>query len=124
MRPPPRRLAALSFDQEFTVSRRGGSADLPLHGGRVPAWRGQRMPRFGNEQRSLAMRRRAATAQGPSVESRIAQDQPAAHRCGGRSGFGWAPVSVGGVADAGGALPDAGGVAAPVRVPAPALWRR
>lgn len=27
--------------------RRGGSADLPLHGGRVPAWLGQRMTRLG-----------------------------------------------------------------------------
>jgi hypothetical protein len=29
------------------MSRRGGSADLPLHGGRVPAWLGQRMARLG-----------------------------------------------------------------------------
>src|SRR6187397_218500 len=29
------------------MSRRGGSADLPLHGGRVPAWMGQRMARLG-----------------------------------------------------------------------------
>lgn len=29
------------------MSRRGGSADLPLHGGRVPAWLGQRMTRLG-----------------------------------------------------------------------------
>lgn len=29
------------------MSRRGGSADLPLHGGRVPAWLGQRMSRLG-----------------------------------------------------------------------------
>jgi uncharacterized protein len=29
------------------VSRRSGSADLPLHGGRVPAWLGQRMTRLG-----------------------------------------------------------------------------
>src|SRR3984957_16828874 len=27
--------------------RRAGSADLPLHGGRVPAWLGQRMARLG-----------------------------------------------------------------------------
>jgi hypothetical protein len=27
--------------------RRAGSADLPLHGGRVPAWLGQRMTRLG-----------------------------------------------------------------------------
>src|SRR3984957_4263163 len=26
---------------------RAGSADLPLHGGRVPAWLGQRMARLG-----------------------------------------------------------------------------
>ncbi|MGV7194880.1 DUF763 domain-containing protein [Xanthomonas axonopodis] len=29
------------------MSRRGGSADLPLHGGRVPQWLGQRMTRLG-----------------------------------------------------------------------------
>lgn len=29
------------------MSRRGGSADLPLHGGRVPVWLGQRMTRLG-----------------------------------------------------------------------------
>ena len=29
------------------MSRRTGSADLPLHGGRVPAWLGQRMTRLG-----------------------------------------------------------------------------
>jgi len=29
------------------VVRRSGSADLPLHGGRVPAWLGQRMARLG-----------------------------------------------------------------------------
>ena len=29
------------------MSRRTGSADLPLHGGRVPAWLGQRMARLG-----------------------------------------------------------------------------
>ena len=29
------------------MSRRSGSADLPLHGGRVPAWLGQRMARLG-----------------------------------------------------------------------------
>lgn len=27
--------------------RRSGVADLPLHGGRVPAWLGERMPRLG-----------------------------------------------------------------------------
>lgn len=29
------------------MGRRGGSADLPLHGGRVPAWLGQRMTKLG-----------------------------------------------------------------------------
>jgi hypothetical protein len=29
------------------LAQRGGSADLPLHGGRVPAWLGQRMARLG-----------------------------------------------------------------------------
>src|SRR5512136_2049127 len=29
------------------VARRSGSADLPLHGGHVPAWLGQRMARLG-----------------------------------------------------------------------------
>ncbi|MGA0598837.1 DUF763 domain-containing protein [Enterovirga sp. CN4-39] len=29
------------------MTRRSGSADLPLHGGRVPAWLGQRMSRLG-----------------------------------------------------------------------------
>lgn len=29
------------------MTRRAGSADLPLHGGRVPAWLGQRMARLG-----------------------------------------------------------------------------
>ena len=29
------------------MTRRAGSADLPLHGGRVPAWLGQRMSRLG-----------------------------------------------------------------------------
>jgi hypothetical protein len=29
------------------VTRRSGSADLPLHGGRVPAWLGERMTRLG-----------------------------------------------------------------------------
>ncbi|HAE49518.1 MAG: hypothetical protein CMO30_10610 [Tistrella sp.] len=29
------------------MSRRAGSADLPLHGGRVPAWLGQRMTKLG-----------------------------------------------------------------------------
>src|SRR5260370_1604943 len=29
------------------MARRAGSADLPLHNGRVPAWLGQRMARLG-----------------------------------------------------------------------------
>ena len=29
------------------MSQRTGSADLPLHGGRVPAWLGQRMTALG-----------------------------------------------------------------------------
>src|SRR5262245_33121423 len=29
------------------MAHRAGSADLPLHGGRVPAWLGQRMTRLG-----------------------------------------------------------------------------
>ena len=29
------------------MSRRSGTADLPLHGGRVPAWLGERMTRLG-----------------------------------------------------------------------------
>ena len=32
---------------EETLARRTGSADLPLHGGRVPAWLGQRMSVLG-----------------------------------------------------------------------------
>jgi hypothetical protein len=32
---------------EEDVTRRSGSADLPLHGGRVPAWLGERMTRLG-----------------------------------------------------------------------------
>lgn len=31
------------------MTRRAGSADLPLHGGRVPAWLGQRMTRLAEE---------------------------------------------------------------------------
>jgi hypothetical protein len=31
----------------FPVTRRGGSADLPLHGGRVPRWLADRMTRLG-----------------------------------------------------------------------------
>ena len=29
------------------MGRRAGSADLPLHGGRVPKWLGERMTRLG-----------------------------------------------------------------------------
>ena len=29
------------------MTKRTGSADLPLHGGRVPAWLGSRMARLG-----------------------------------------------------------------------------
>ena len=29
------------------MTRRSGSADLPLHGGRVPKWLGDRMTRLG-----------------------------------------------------------------------------
>src|SRR3712207_9396994 len=29
------------------MTKRSGSADLPLHGGRVPAWLGERMTRLG-----------------------------------------------------------------------------
>src|SRR5262249_57249058 len=38
--PPPARPAR-------PMPSRAGSADLPLHGGRVPAWLGQRMTRLG-----------------------------------------------------------------------------
>ncbi|MDC9671653.1 DUF763 domain-containing protein, partial [Xanthomonas euvesicatoria] len=34
-------------DEVAAMSRRGGSADLPLHGGRVPRWLGERMTRLG-----------------------------------------------------------------------------
>jgi hypothetical protein len=36
-----------AYGKDQSMSRRGGSADLPLHGGRVPAWLGQRMARLG-----------------------------------------------------------------------------
>ncbi|HWT30135.1 MAG TPA: DUF763 domain-containing protein, partial [Propylenella sp.] len=29
------------------MARRAGTADLPLHGGRVPRWLGERMTRLG-----------------------------------------------------------------------------
>src|SRR5260370_32286670 len=32
---------------ELAMTQRSGSADLPLHGGRVPAWLGERMTRLG-----------------------------------------------------------------------------
>jgi hypothetical protein len=36
-----------NYDQGDRVATRAGSADLPLHGGRVPAWLGERMTRLG-----------------------------------------------------------------------------
>ena len=33
--------------ESLLMARRGGSADLPLHGGRVPRWLGERMTRLG-----------------------------------------------------------------------------
>src|SRR3954449_10321220 len=33
--------------EDSRMTRRAGSADLPLHGGRVPAWLGERMTRLG-----------------------------------------------------------------------------
>src|SRR5947199_234849 len=33
--------------EDSPMTRRSGSADLPLHGGRVPAWLGERMTRLG-----------------------------------------------------------------------------
>src|SRR5207342_1280170 len=46
---PTRRAASenMHHGASNTMSRRGGSADLPLHGGHVPAWLGQRMARLG-----------------------------------------------------------------------------
>src|ERR1700731_3467883 len=32
---------------ELAMTQRSGSADLPLHNGRVPAWLGERMTRLG-----------------------------------------------------------------------------
>ena len=32
---------------DHAMTRRAGSADLPLHGGRVPKWLGERMTRLG-----------------------------------------------------------------------------
>src|SRR3954463_854906 len=47
----PHGLWQLSTSQEETgnpiMTRRAGSADLPLHGGRVPRWLGERMTRLG-----------------------------------------------------------------------------
>jgi hypothetical protein len=34
-------------NMEFVLSQRGGSADLPLHGGRVPPWLASRMAKLG-----------------------------------------------------------------------------
>src|SRR3954471_19707267 len=34
-------------ERQSALARRAGSADLPLHGGRVPAWLGARMTRLG-----------------------------------------------------------------------------
>src|SRR5947208_14903543 len=34
-------------DKDSPMTRRAGSADLPLHGGRVPTWLGERMTRLG-----------------------------------------------------------------------------
>ena len=34
-------------ERQSALARRAGSADLPLHGGRVPAWLGERMTRLG-----------------------------------------------------------------------------
>ena len=39
--------AATSIELQETMTRRSGSADLPLHSGRVPAWLGQRMSALG-----------------------------------------------------------------------------
>jgi hypothetical protein len=41
------------------MTRRSGSADLPLHGGRVPAWLGQRMARLGAVMTEAIVRRRS-----------------------------------------------------------------
>ena len=39
--------AATLIESQETMTRRSGSADLPLHSGRVPAWLGQRMSALG-----------------------------------------------------------------------------
>ncbi len=41
-------LGPLSLFGELLMPRRVGSADLPLHGGRVPRWLGERMTRLGS----------------------------------------------------------------------------
>jgi hypothetical protein len=41
------RYRSSSVLQEQIMTKRSGSADLPLHGGRVPAWLGERMTRLG-----------------------------------------------------------------------------
>jgi hypothetical protein len=38
---------AVLRQMELAMTQRSGSADLPLHGGRVPAWLGERMTRLG-----------------------------------------------------------------------------
>src|SRR5215208_6270627 len=40
-------LPARPTRRQSALARRAGSADLPLHGGRVPAWLGARMTRLG-----------------------------------------------------------------------------
>lgn len=93
------------------MSRRGGSADFPLHGRRVRRLsvatrvldhtigvlkQAMQQARLGNDERLQAIarpdaqaRRLQATAHGPSVDDYIAQERRDAHRDGGRSVFGW-----------------------------------
>jgi len=40
-------MMAAGSDRILRHARRSGSADLPLHGGRVPAWLADRMTRLG-----------------------------------------------------------------------------
>src|SRR5690349_21259073 len=44
---PPARYVAGSFSWRVAVTRRAGSADLPLHNGRVPPWLAERMAKLG-----------------------------------------------------------------------------
>lgn len=102
------------------MTRRSGSADLPLHGGRVPAWLDRhpfpvptrvydhtigvlkaavRNARLGREERLQALRRLDAqaralerTAAGPSVEAFVADELRQSHADGGRSVSGWEPA--------------------------------